>query len=165
MPADDRRRNLVAEREHQRRRMIGQRANVGCGLPPNGPLELTVVEERDVLRPWQPDHQAQTLTCGLVEQIDRWRGVRADRVDARGGHQREVLRDSRCARELQTGRVGRERPVRHTFDEEATALDREELTVHVRLYHAIVSTNMCTRASSVSWSRWGRVGGRTEDAS
>ena len=55
--------------------------------------QCAVVEKRDVLRPRHADHHLQPVPRGLVEQRLGGHGVGANRVDAGGGHQREVARD------------------------------------------------------------------------
>ena len=109
--------------------MIAELADLRGDLAPDGPLQRAVVEKRDVLRPRQPDHDAQPVARGRVEQLAARRRVGADRVDAERGHQAEVGGDLLQRRELVAVRVGRERPVGHAFDEEALVAGAQKLSV------------------------------------
>jgi hypothetical protein len=132
VPADHRGRNLVADREHQHGRMRRQRSH-GCGdLLADAPGQLPVAEKSDVLRPWHADHDAQAVPLRRVEEGHVGHGVDANRVEARLGHQAEVLFDLMRCRVLSAARIRRERSVGHAFDQEAAAIDLEELTVHAR---------------------------------
>ena len=90
VPAHDARRNLVAEREGEDGGMIAELADLRGDLAPDGALQRAVVEKRDVLRPRQPDHDAQALARGRVEQVAARRRIGADGVDAERGHLPEV---------------------------------------------------------------------------
>ena len=92
-------------------------------------LQRAIVEERDVLRPRQPDHHAQAVPRGLVEQVAARRRVDADRVDAELRHQPEVLGDLADGGELIAVRVGRERAVRDALDQEPLVAGAQELAV------------------------------------
>ena len=119
VPADDAWRNLVAEREHQHRRVIAELLHPGGDVAADRPLQLVVVEKRDVLRPGQADHHAQAVPRGFVEQVAPRRRVGADRIDPEARHQAEVLGDAGQWRELIAVGVGRERPVGDAFDQKA----------------------------------------------
>jgi hypothetical protein len=101
--------------------MIAELADARRDLAPDGPLEPPIVEKRHVLRPGKPDHDAQAVARGCVEQVAPWRRVGADRVDAEAGHQPEVFIDPVKRGELVARRVGREGAVRHAFDEKPIA--------------------------------------------
>ena len=98
-------------------------------LMANLPLQRAIVEEGDMLRPWQPDHDAQPFSCRNVEQIAARRRVSTDCVDAEARHLAEVRGDLMKRRELIALRVGRKRPVGHTFDQEAIVADAQEFSV------------------------------------
>ena len=124
MPADDARRNLVAKREGQHRRVMGQLLDLPDDFPPNAAGQPSIVEERLMLRPREPDHDTKSMARRFVEQIQPRRGVGADRVDAESRHQAEVL-GHLCQRwELVSVGAWCERSVRHTFDEEPNAVYR-----------------------------------------
>jgi hypothetical protein len=91
--------------------------------------ELAVVEKRDVLRPGQPDHDAEPVARGFVEQVEARRCVRADRVDAERRHQPEVLGHALLRRKLVAPRIGRERAVRDALHEKPVAADLQKLSV------------------------------------
>src|SRR5207253_11242757 len=90
VPAHDARRNFVAEREEQDGRVIAELADAGDRLPADSPRERGVVEERDVLRPGEPDHDAQPVQGRLIEEIAAGRGVHANGVEAELRHEPEV---------------------------------------------------------------------------
>ena len=98
VPAHDARRNFVAEREHQHGRVVAELADLldACSRS-IVPAELPIVEKRDVLRPRQPDHDAQPVARRFVEQVAPRRRVDADGVDAELRHQAEVFGDLRRA--------------------------------------------------------------------
>ena len=76
-----------------------------------------------------PDHHAQAVTAGFVEQVEARRRVQADGVDAERCHQPEVLRDPGGWRELIAVRVRREGAVGHALHEETGVPFAEELAV------------------------------------
>ncbi len=129
VPAHDARRDLVAEREHQDGWVIAELSDAGRELAADVALEVTVVEEGDVLRPWQSDHHAQAVACGFVEQLAPRGGVRADGVEAEACHETEVFGDLLRRGKLVAVGVGRKRPVRHAFDEEALVAKAEEFSI------------------------------------
>jgi hypothetical protein len=72
-----------------------------------------------VLRPRETDHDAEAFVRRGVEKLAARRRVGANRVDAERRHLPEVGGDLLNGWELVALRVGRERTVRHAFDEEA----------------------------------------------
>ena len=69
MPADDGGGDLVAERHHQQRRVIGELADAVDDAAPHLLRGLRVVEEGDVLRPRQADHQPEAGVGGGIEDV------------------------------------------------------------------------------------------------
>ncbi len=129
VPAHDTGWNFVAQREGQDRGMVAQLGHLLDDLVADPPAERAVVEERDVLRPGQPDHHAQIVTRRLVEQIAARRRVQTDRIDAEARHQAEVFGDLGYRRELIAGGIGRERPVRDALDEEPRLAEAQKFPV------------------------------------
>jgi hypothetical protein len=129
VPAHDARRNLVAERDRQQRRMAPQLADAADELAADLALERAIVEKRHVLRPGDADHHAQPPPRRFVEEIKTRRRVRSHRVQAELGHQPEILGDTRELGELIPVGVGCERPVGDALDEEALVADTKELPV------------------------------------
>ena len=107
--------------------MIAELADPGGDFAPDGALQRAVVEKRDVLRPRQPDHDAQPLPRGRVEQVAARRRIGADRIEAERGHLPEVGGHLMQRGELVTVRVGRKRPVGHAFDEETLVASAQKL--------------------------------------
>ncbi len=71
--------------------MIGELGDLRSRFAADRSLQRAVVEKRDMLRPRQPHHDAQSVAGGLVEQIaSRWR-VRTNGVDAESRHEAEVF--------------------------------------------------------------------------
>ena len=127
MPADDRRRNLVAERGHQHAGMVAQlRDAVGDGAA-DGPGRGGVVEEGDVLRPRDAHHEPQPGVGRGVEDRRRRHRVSADRVDAEGAHRLEVGDDLMEGRKLLAARVRGERAVGHALGVEPLVASEQEL--------------------------------------
>ncbi len=154
VPAHDRRRNLVAHGQHQRGRMRGHATRRGHHPLPHLARERGVVEERDVLRPRDADHHAQAVPRGGVEQAFGRHGVGAHRVEAGGGHQREVVVDARQRGKLRALGVGRKGAIGHPAHEEAPAVEFKELSLdawsrgHVREVsgqHPILSPRLMGR--------------------
>ena len=106
--------------------MIAELDDLGDQLAADGALQRAVVEKRDVLRPRQPDRDAQPCLRGCVEQIASRSGVGADRVDAELRHLAEV---GGHLADLVALRVGRKRTVGDTFDEETLVPRLQELAV------------------------------------
>ena len=129
VPPDDAARNLVADGKQQQRRVRGQAPHVTGGVPPNPPCGSLVIEKRDVVRPTQPHHDVETMSCRSVEQPNGWRCVGAQRVDTGGRHLGEVRFDLRGCGELQAAGVWRERAVGGALDQKAPTVDVEELSV------------------------------------
>ncbi len=127
VPAHDRRRDLVAHRDHQRGRMRGDAAGGGGNGLTHVARERGVVEEGDVLRPRNADHDAQAVARRQVEQRIGRHGVGAHRVEASGRHHREVAVDARKWGELLALAVGRKGAVGHPAHEEAPAVEFKEL--------------------------------------
>src|SRR5262249_6313439 len=116
------RRNLVAERKGEHRRVIAERAHSLGDLAADRALQRTIVEERDVLRPWEADHDAQPFGRRGVEQIAVRRRVGANGVDAELRHLTEVGRDLPERWELITVVVRREGAVGDALDEKTIAV-------------------------------------------
>jgi len=132
VPADDPGRNLVAQREKERRRVLGDAPDGRDGVVSDASSEPSVVEKRDVLWPREPDHHVETVSKGRVEQHRRrWR-VGAHRIDTDGRHQRKVLLDALRRRELRSLAVRSERAVGHALDQDTTPADFQELPIDVR---------------------------------
>jgi hypothetical protein len=118
VPADDACRNLVAKGEGQYRWMLRELCDLTDDVAADVPRQAAIVEERDVLRPWEADHHTKSVARGFVEQIQPRRRVSADGVDAEARHQTEVLGDLFDRRKLVPVRIGGERTVGHTLDQE-----------------------------------------------
>ena len=129
VPADDARRDLVAEGEREHGRVIAELSDFRDEFAADLALQRSIVEKRHVLRPREPDHDAKAAAGRFVEQVASGRGVRADSVDAELRHQAEVFGDLRRRRKLIAVVVGGERAVRHALDEIALAPDSEEFSV------------------------------------
>ena len=118
--------------------MCPERTYVMSRFAANAAGEITVVQEGDVLSPWQPDHHAQSVARGFVEEMDRGRRVDANGVDTGRRHQLEVTGDAGTRRKLRPFAVGRERAVRHTSDQVPLAGDRQKLSTHARVHRIVV---------------------------
>ena len=129
VPPHDAGRNLVAKRESEDGRMIAKFRNLRDQCPPNLTPERAVVEEGDVLRPREADHDAKTVLGRLVEQFAARRGIRADGIDAERCHQTEVFGDPRGTGELVAVGVRRKRAVRHALDEKTVLAKSQEFAV------------------------------------
>jgi len=82
-----------------------------------------------VLRPGKADHHPQAAPGSLVEQGPlRW-CVDPNGVEAKPGHQPEVLGDLARGGELPAARVRGERSVGHALDEEPFVAGAQELPV------------------------------------
>ena len=66
---------------------------------------------------------------GFVEQVESWRRVYPNRVDAESRYQAEVFGDTLNRRELVAVRIGGERAVRHPLDEESLGADLQKFAV------------------------------------
>jgi hypothetical protein len=71
----------------------------------------------------------QSVLRGFVKEFEPGRRVCSNRVDAEAGHQTEVFGDTLDRGKLIAVRIGCERAVRHTFDEESFAADLQKLAV------------------------------------
>ena len=129
VPADDGRRNLVAQGKHQDGRVVGEcpdaRQQFGLDLS----RDLSIVEERNVLRPGQTHHDAQSVASGYIEQVAPWRRIHPHGVDAERGHQTEVFVDLHDRGKLITLGVWCEGPVGDALDEKAIGTETQELAV------------------------------------
>ena len=130
VPADDRRRDLVADRVAEHGRVAGAHAHRLAHATLDVSDEAPVVEERDVLLPRKPDEHVLPLLLRDVEQPARWDGVRADGVDAVRRHGFEVVTHLIGVVLLDSGVVGCERAVRNALHVELFAPCGEELPVH-----------------------------------
>ena len=109
--------------------MVAERRHLFGELGPDRPLQPRIVQERNVLRPGEADHDAKPVVRRFVEHVAPWRRVRPDRVDAEAGHQLEVVGDLRGGWELMAVRVGRKGTVRHALDEEAFVAGAQKFPV------------------------------------
>src|SRR5262249_37738676 len=100
VPSHDARRDLVANREQQSRRMRRKALHVASHGGSNVPGHSSVVKKRDVLSPWQAHDHAETALRGLVEDARwRWR-VRTNRVRAQLSDSAEVTPHAvRCGKQ------------------------------------------------------------------
>src|SRR4029450_12379066 len=101
--------------------MVAEGSDLGDKLAADRTPQLAIVEEGDVLRPWQADHDAQSFGPRGLAQLPARRRVGADRVDAEGGHLREVSCNLGKGGELITVGVRGKRPVGEALAEEAFA--------------------------------------------
>ena len=129
VPAHHPGRDFVAERKRQHCRMVPELGDLRGDLAANRPLQAAIVEKRDVLRPRHPDHDAQSVPRGFVEQIAVRRRVGADGVEAETRHQTEVFGDAGERGELVPLRIRREGAVRHTLHEEPVVPGAQKLSV------------------------------------
>jgi hypothetical protein len=127
MPAHDSRRNLVAERKHQDRWVTTQLRDRGDDALPDTALRLGVIEERDMLRPRDPDHDAQTGARSLVENRAAGYSVGANRVDGVRAHQRKIFDDLLQRREVFAFCVGCKRSVRDALRYVLFPSDKQKL--------------------------------------
>ena len=115
VPAHHGGRDLVAERDHRYRRVVGERADAVDHRAPDLAQRAGVVEKRDVLRPRQPDHHPQAGAGRLVEDRPAGHGVDPHGVDAEGAHPGEVVghltRGPGTAPPSHRGRTSRRRPL------------------------------------------------------
>ena len=132
VPANDRRRNLVADGvgEHRRVALAGFDGAANALRDRLHPSAL--VEERDVLLPGQPDEHIEAVLGRLVEKPQRRRRVRAEGVDAHRRHRREVPSNAFRARELLTVVTRPERAVGNALHPQLLATDGQELAAHAR---------------------------------
>ena len=129
VPPDDAWRNLVAEREREDCRMVGEFGHAGDNVAPDASREAPVVEKSDVLEPRQAHHDAKAVPRRFVEQVAPRRRIRADGVDAEGRHHPEVFGDALRTGELVAVCVRRKRSVRDAFDEKALAPGAQKFPV------------------------------------
>ena len=135
MPPDDARRHLVAEGEHQHRRVIGERADLLGDVAADALDQGAVVEEGHVLRPRQADDHAEPFRGRIVEHRARGRRVDPDRIGTRARHRGEVAADLSRRRKLPAAVVRRERSVGDALDPESPVSCLQELTVHEDSLH------------------------------
>ena len=69
VPADDARRDLVADGEERDGRMRPELADPRDDLTLDRAIRRAIVEKRHVLHPWESHHHAQPVAGGLVEQV------------------------------------------------------------------------------------------------
>src|SRR5207244_5533302 len=131
--ARSRRRDLVAQRVAQQRRMPGtaaylvanHRLDVGCAA--------AVDDVPDVLFGAESDHDAQAVTRRDVEErAGRHRVGNAHGVDAVRGHVGKVSLDGRDVVILVAARVGSESAIGHAAHVQLFRADEEELPSHAR---------------------------------
>ncbi len=129
VPANDARRYLVAKGREQDSRVPCESAHLTGDFPADRLDEAAIVEERDMLRPRQSDHDAQAVLRRFVKQIDSGRRIRTNGVDAQTRHQPKVFGDALGGGELAAVGIGRERAVGHAFDDESLVADLQKLAV------------------------------------
>ncbi len=93
VPADDVRRDLVADQEGADRRVIPAGLDHVRDGAPDGVRDLLRVEEADVLRPRDPDEDPEVALGGHVEQPAGRGGEEPEAVGPQLGHQGEVPLD------------------------------------------------------------------------
>jgi len=109
--------------------VIAELGHLRRDLAADGSLQRSIVEEGDVLRPRQPDHDAQAFSRRRIEKLAPWRRVGAHGIDPELGHLAEVGGDLWERRELVTLGVRRERTVGDTFDEETLVARAQKFPV------------------------------------
>ena len=92
VPAHQRRRDLVADRVAEQRRVTRERARALAHLRLDAARRTAALQERHVLRPVEPRHDAQTPLLREIQQPERRPRVDAHGVDAARGHRFEVAR-------------------------------------------------------------------------
>ena len=157
MPAHDARWNLVAEREQQHGRVVAEFPNLAEQLGLDLSPQLAVVEEGDVLRPGEPDHDAQAMPLGCVEQFTARRRVHPHGVDSQLRHETEVLLDLLERGELMTVGVGCEGAVGDPLDVEARVSRSQELAVD---RHGGIGRNLFTDGTDGGVDLEGNAHGR-----
>ncbi len=125
VPAHDGRRDLVADRPAEQRRVAGHGAGVGGHAADDVAHARAIVEERDVLLPREAAEHAQAVAARGVEQPARRRGVEAQRVEPAGADAREVALGRDRGVRLAVG-PGRKRPVGDAAQEQLLAAGVQE---------------------------------------
>ena len=105
-----------------------QRADLRLDLGENLAAQLTIVEKRDVLRPGHASHDAQAVLGRGVEHIEGWQCIRADHVDPRTRHAREIAAHLIRSRKLVTVVPSCKGAVGHPANTEGVGSDCKELT-------------------------------------
>ena len=155
MPADDWRRDLVADRVAEDGRVPSALAHADANPPFDVPGTLRVVQEGHVLLPRQAHHHPEAVPVGQVEEPAERRGVGADRVEAICRDLGELSVGNFWCVILIAGPVGSERAVRHTPDPELLAADVQELPLDSGPLKAGVGRGY-GRISVTSDSHWGK---------
>jgi hypothetical protein len=133
VPANDGRRDLIAKREEEHRRVTAELADLLENCAADVAAERAIVQERHVLGPWQSHHHPQAVTGCFVEQTGPGRRVQPHGVDAELGHQAEVLRGLPGRWILMALGVRGEGAVGHALDEESLVSQTQELPVGGRV--------------------------------
>ena len=129
MPADDAGWNLVAKGNQQDGRVRCQLAHQPHDVTPDAATQSSIVEERDVLRPRQPDHHPQAAASRLVQKITTRRGVETDGIQAEVCYLLKVLGDLAIRRVLIPVCPRRKGSVRDALDKEPPVLDTQKLPI------------------------------------
>src|SRR5688572_1109224 len=102
MPANDVRRDFIADGKKHGGRMPAQPCDVRRYFAPDFAGETPIVKEGDVLRPRKPDHKLEIVFRRGVEQIVMRDRVSTDGIESRVPHLPEVFPDLRDRRKLIT---------------------------------------------------------------
>jgi hypothetical protein len=128
VPADDGCGDLVPDRDDADRRVRAQLRDRARNGAADLAALLSIVEERDVLRPRNAGHHLQAVAGGRVEQVGCGNRVGANGVDPARRHCREVGGNTAGRREEVAARPGSERAVRHALHEEPRLASTNELS-------------------------------------
>ena len=150
MPPHERRRNLVAERVGQNRRVPGHGAHLGAHERADVRRAVLIREEADVLVAREIDDDAQPVLRGEIEQRVRRRVVHADRIDPVGRHRGEVAFDQSKIVVLIAVLVGTKCSVRHAAHIQLLVPDPNELSAHRRTHAAVNSAHHRTHTGANS---------------
>ena len=112
MPPYDGRRNLVAYRCKQQRRVPGERTRLLADEPEDLAAQTPIVEERNVLRPGETGKYPQTVLRGCIEHVARRQRIGSYGIDGGVRHHGEITPDLRRFRKQMSILARRERAVR-----------------------------------------------------
>jgi hypothetical protein len=129
VPPDDRRRDLVADREGEQRGMIGAPSRVVPQSRDDLARALGVVEEGQVRRPPEARQHAEIVGGGDVERPQRRRHVGPHRVEAGSGHGGEVSLHGLAVGEVAVVGPRPKRSVGDAPDPEPAIADVDELAM------------------------------------
>ena len=152
VPSHDRRGNLVAQGEHQHRGMMAKLPHSLSDVLANAAGGLRLIQKRDVLRPWNANHEAQAGAGRLVEDRLIGDGIGANRVDAVAPHQCEIGAHLLQGRELLILGIGRKRPVRHSLRNELLPACNQKLPRTLN--------PLCQHIQAITQPRWQQLARR-----